>query len=46
MTDLAGRAGAIGTFGLAVVDANYIYFTWRENLLDIWVMDVIESPNE
>ncbi len=44
MTALAGRAGAIGTYGLAV-DAQYIYFTWREDLGDIWVMDVIESSS-
>ena len=44
MTALAGRAGGIGTYGLAV-DAHYIYFTWREDLGDIWVMDVIESSS-
>jgi hypothetical protein len=44
MTELADRAGAIGSYGL-YVDANYIYFTWREDLGDIWVMDVIESSS-
>ena len=44
MTALAGRAGAIGSYGLAI-DAQYIYFTWREDLGDIWVMDVLESSS-
>jgi hypothetical protein len=44
MTELAGRAGGIGAYGLGV-DANYVYFTWREDLGDIWVMDVVESTS-
>ena len=41
MTDLAGKRGALGGWGLAT-DGDYLYFTLHENLGDIWVMDVVQ----
>jgi Tol biopolymer transport system component len=40
LTDLSGRPGTLGLFGLAT-DGKYIYFTWQEDLGDIWVMDAL-----
>ncbi len=37
VTDLAGRRGELGSLAL---HQNSIYFAWRENLGDLWVMDV------
>gem|GEM_PF-6361086 len=37
VTDLAGRRGELASIAL---HENAIYFTWRENLGDLWVMDV------
>ena len=37
VTDLAGRRGELGSLAL---HQNAIYFAWRENLGDLWVMDV------
>ena len=42
MTELRGRRGSLGEFGLSV-DGNYLYFTWRDDLADIWVMDVVQD---
>jgi Tol biopolymer transport system component len=39
VTDLRGRRGALGAFALAT-DGRWLYFTWREDVGDIWVMDV------
>ncbi len=38
VTDLEGRRGDLG-WDLAT-DGQYLYFTWGEDLGDIWVMDV------
>ena len=38
-TALTGRQGTIGANGLAT-DGQFLYFTWQEDLSDIWVMDV------
>jgi hypothetical protein len=38
MTRLDGRRGTIGFF---VTDDRYLYFNWREDEGDIWVMDVV-----
>ena len=39
LTKLEGRRGNIGaTFA---TDNRYLYFTWREDDGDIWVMDVV-----
>ena len=45
MTDLAGRSGTLGAFARAT-DGRYLYFTWQEDLGDIWVMDVVTSESE
>lgn len=39
VTQLTGRAGSVGSNGLAV-DTAHLYFTWSSDLGDIWVMDV------
>ncbi|HET6495881.1 MAG TPA: hypothetical protein VFH61_11015, partial [Thermoleophilia bacterium] len=39
LTDFEDRRGTIGLYGLAS-DDKYLYFTWDEELGDIWVMDV------
>ncbi len=41
VTDLVGRSGRVG-WALAT-DGTYIYFTWWEDLGDIWVMDVVNE---
>jgi hypothetical protein len=40
LTKLEGRRGDIGD-NLAT-DGRYLYFTWREDDGDIWVMDVVD----
>ena len=43
MTDLRGRTGeGIGGYASST-DGRYLYFTWEENLGDIWVMDVVRD---
>jgi hypothetical protein len=42
VTDLTGRRGAMRPFSLAT-DGKYLYFTWGEELGDIWVMDVVRE---
>ena len=39
LTRLSQRAGDLGPYALAVGPA-HLYFTWSNNLGDIWVMDV------
>ena len=39
VTRLEGRRGALGLSGLAT-DGEYLYFTWEEDLGDLWVLDV------
>ena len=41
ITDLVGRRGTMG-WGKAT-DGEFLYFTWWEDLGDIWVMDVAEE---
>jgi hypothetical protein len=43
LTRLEGRRGKLGAFALAT-DGQYLYFTWRQDVGDLWVMDVVESP--
>ncbi|MBI4553534.1 MAG: serine/threonine-protein kinase [Candidatus Latescibacteria bacterium] len=38
MTDLVGKTGSLG-YALAT-DGHYLYFTWEEEIGDLWVMDV------
>ncbi len=40
LTDFSGKRGNLGSFALAT-DGQYLYFTWEEDLGDIWVMDVV-----
>ncbi len=42
VTDLVGRRGYLEPLSLAT-DGKYLYFTWGEDLSDIWVMDVIRD---
>jgi TolB protein len=39
LTDLRGRRGGF-TSALAT-DGRYLYFTWRDDVADVWVMDVV-----
>lgn len=41
MTDLSGKPGTLGGEALDT-DGEYIYFTWEEDLGDIWLMDVVK----
>ena len=45
MTDLSGRRGSMGPTALAT-DGNYLYFTWEDDLGDIWVMDMLTGETE
>jgi hypothetical protein len=38
---LKGRRGSIGN--VFANDDRYLYFTWREDVGDIWVMDVVSD---
>ena len=42
VTDLRGRRGYLESLSLAT-DGRYLYFTWGEDLSDIWVMDVVRE---
>jgi len=42
---LTGRRGSIGWTGLAM-DREFVYFTWQDDLGDIWVMDVVTDSSE
>jgi Tol biopolymer transport system component len=39
LTDFRGRRGSLGSFALAA-DEMYLYFTWEEDLGDLWITDV------
>lgn len=39
VTNLVGRRGALGYMPPAT-DGTFVYFPWRDDLGDIWVMDV------
>ena len=45
MTDLIGKRGSVGDYALAT-DGEYLYFTWEEDVGDIWVMDVVTDESE
>ena len=40
ITNLSGRRGQMGRYR---TNAHYVYFTWQEDLGDIWVMDVVQD---
>jgi Tol biopolymer transport system component len=42
VTDLTGRRGDLNYFSLAT-DGEHLYFSWRDDLGDIWVMDVVRE---
>ncbi len=42
VTDFSGRHGSLFRHSLAT-DGDYLYFTWEEDLGDIWVMDVVQE---
>ena len=41
LTDFAGKPGRLGPYAIDT-DGDYVYFTWRNDVGDIWVMDVVE----
>jgi Tol biopolymer transport system component len=41
LTNLSGRRGALG--GNIDSDGRFLYFTWYEDVGDLWVMDLVES---
>jgi hypothetical protein len=43
VTAFTGKRGRLGREALAT-DGRYLYFTWEEDLGDIWVMDVTSEP--
>ncbi len=43
--DLTGRPGEVGGLSLDT-DGEFLYFTWQEDLGDIWVMDVVTDESE
>ena len=45
MSDFSGKRGNPGVYALAT-DGQYLYFTWEEDLGDIWVMDVVTDERE
>ena len=42
MTGLSGRRGFIGGNALAT-DGRHLYFTWSEDIADIWVVDLVSG---
>lgn len=45
ITDLSGRRGTLQPFSLATHD-DLVYFTWEEELGDLWVMDAVYDSTE
>ena len=45
MTAFEGRRGSVTGYAYAT-DDQYLYFTWEEDLGDIWVMDVVTDESE
>ena len=41
LTDLTGRRGSLSD--ALATDGEYLYFTWGEDLGDLWVMDVVQD---
>jgi Tol biopolymer transport system component len=42
VTNLSGRRGSLG-FQSPSTDGKYLYFPWRDDIGDVWVMDVDEK---
>ena len=45
MTDLVGKRGLMSALSLTT-DDRYLYFSWGEEIGDIWVMDVVTDASE
>jgi hypothetical protein len=45
VTRFSQKAGRLGDYALAV-GKEYLYFTWRNDLGDIWVMDVATDDKD
>ena len=45
MTRFSKKAGSLDPYALAA-DSAYLYFAWRDDLGDIWVMDVVSQNDE
>ena len=43
--DVSGRRGLMGQYG-DPTDGHYVYVTWREDVGDIWVMEVGDDGSE
>ena len=43
VTVLVGRRGTLGTNQPPATDGKFLYFTWRDDLGDIWVMDIVQQ---
>jgi TolB protein len=43
ITNLFGRRGMLGVQQMPASDGMFLYFTWRDDLGDIWVMDVAQE---
>jgi TolB protein len=43
ITNLVGRRGTLGVYQMPATDGRFFYFTWRDDLGDIWVMDVAQE---
>ena len=43
LTDFSGKRGSLARLA---TDGEYLYFTWEEDLGDIWVMDVVTDESE
>jgi len=41
VTNLVGKRGTLGIMQPAT-DGEFLYFPWRDDLGDIWVMDVVQ----
>jgi Tol biopolymer transport system component len=42
ITNLVGRRGMLGVAQMPASDERFLYFTWRDDLGDLWVMDVVQ----
>jgi Tol biopolymer transport system component/serine/threonine protein kinase len=42
ITNLVGRRGMLGVGQMPASDGQFLYFAWRDDLGDLWVMDVVQ----
>jgi Tol biopolymer transport system component/predicted Ser/Thr protein kinase len=42
VTNLSGRRGSLG-FQPPSTDGKYLYFPWRDDVSDVWIMDVVQE---